>query len=81
MPDSAHHLGELLIEKGVIGADQLRIALQAQHQHPQSLGHVLVDLGFVERHFPLRERERQGVFDVRGRKAERGSPVAGKLDF
>jgi type II secretory ATPase GspE/PulE/Tfp pilus assembly ATPase PilB-like protein len=47
MPDAAHTLGELLIAKGVIGADQLRIALQAQHQHPQSLGHVLVDLGFV----------------------------------
>ncbi len=47
MPESAPHLGALLIEKGVIGADQLRIALQAQHQHPQSLGHLLVELGFV----------------------------------
>ena len=40
-------LGRLLVEKGVISADQLRIALQEQRKNHQPLGRLLVRLGFL----------------------------------
>ncbi len=40
-------LGELLIEKGVISQDQLRIALTEQKKRDIPLGKVLVDMGFL----------------------------------
>ena len=40
-------LGRLLVEKGVISDDQLRIALQEQHKNHQPLGRLLVRLGFL----------------------------------
>jgi type IV pilus assembly protein PilB len=40
-------LGELLVEKGVVSQDQLRIALTEQKRQDVPLGKVLVELGFV----------------------------------
>ena len=40
-------LGRLLVEKGVISEDQLRIALQEQNKNHQPLGRLLVGLGFL----------------------------------
>ena len=40
-------LGELLVEKGVVSPDQLRIALTEQKRQDKPLGKVLVELGFV----------------------------------
>ena len=40
-------LGRLLVEKGVISEDQLRIALQEQNKNHQPLGRLLVHLGFL----------------------------------
>jgi len=40
-------IGQLLIAKGVISEDQLRIATQEQTKSPQPLGRLLVRLGFL----------------------------------
>jgi len=40
-------LGELLIQQGLITADQLRIALTEQKNHQMPIGRLLVRLGFV----------------------------------
>jgi type IV pilus assembly protein PilB len=40
-------IGQLLIAKGVISEDQLRIATQEQNKTPQPLGRLLVRLGFL----------------------------------
>jgi len=40
-------LGYMLVDKGVISDDQLRIALQEQGKTHQPLGHLLVRLGFL----------------------------------
>jgi len=40
-------LGRLLVDKGVISGDQLRIALQEQNKSHQPLGRLLVGLGFL----------------------------------
>ncbi len=40
-------IGQLLIAKGVISEDQLRIATQEQSKTPQPLGRLLVRLGFL----------------------------------
>jgi type IV pilus assembly protein PilB len=40
-------LGRLLVEKGVISDDQLRIAVQEQNKTHQPLGRLLVNLGFL----------------------------------
>ncbi len=40
-------LGELLVEKGVVSQDQLRIALTEQKRQDKPLGKVLVEMGFV----------------------------------
>jgi len=40
-------LGRLLVEKGVISDDQLRIAVQEQSKTHQPLGRLLVNLGFL----------------------------------
>lgn len=40
-------LGQLLLSKGVISEDQLHIALQEQKKSAQSLGQLLVRLGFL----------------------------------
>lgn len=40
-------LGELLIQKGMISEDQLRIALTEQKKSPSPLGKLLVQLGFL----------------------------------
>ncbi|MFA6120108.1 MAG: GspE/PulE family protein [Sideroxydans sp.] len=40
-------IGQLLIAKGVISEDQLRIATQEQAKSPQPLGRLLVRLGFL----------------------------------
>ncbi len=40
-------IGQLLISKGVISEDQLRIATQEQSKSPQPLGRLLVRLGFL----------------------------------
>ncbi|MDL1970469.1 MAG: Flp pilus assembly complex ATPase component TadA [Candidatus Desulfofervidaceae bacterium] len=41
-------LGDLLLEKGLITPEQLKIALEIQKSTGKLLGEVLVDLGFVE---------------------------------
>ncbi len=40
-------LGHMLVDKGVISDDQLRIALQEQNKSHQPLGRLLVRLGFL----------------------------------
>jgi hypothetical protein len=40
-------LGQILVGKGVISDDQLRIALQEQAKSHQPLGRLLVRLGFL----------------------------------
>ncbi len=40
-------LGETLVERGLISADQLRIALQEQRERGRPLGETLVALGFI----------------------------------
>ena len=40
-------LGEMLIQKGIISEDQLRIALTEQKKSPVPLGKLLVQLGFL----------------------------------
>jgi len=40
-------IGQLLVAKGVISEDQLRIATQEQAKSPQPLGRLLVRLGFL----------------------------------
>jgi len=40
-------LGRLLVDKGVISDDQLRIAVQEQNKTHQPLGRLLVNLGFL----------------------------------
>jgi type II secretory ATPase GspE/PulE/Tfp pilus assembly ATPase PilB-like protein len=44
---SQQPIGHLLISKGVISEDQLRIATQEQSKSPQPLGRLLVRLGFL----------------------------------
>ncbi len=44
---SQQPIGQLLIAKGVISEDQLRIATQEQNKTPQPLGRLLVRLGFL----------------------------------
>ena len=41
------HLGELLIERGVINHDQLKISIEHQKKHGGLLGEVLVSLNFA----------------------------------
>ena len=40
-------IGQLLVSKGVISEDQLRIAVQEQHKNHQPIGSLLVRLGFL----------------------------------
>ncbi|MEX2130477.1 MAG: GspE/PulE family protein [Pseudohongiellaceae bacterium] len=44
---AANKLGDLLIEKGVITEDQLRIALLEQKTRKKRIGAVLIEMGFV----------------------------------
>jgi type II secretory ATPase GspE/PulE/Tfp pilus assembly ATPase PilB-like protein len=46
-PLTQQPIGQLLLAKGVISEDQLRIAAQEQSQTPQPLGRLLVRLGFL----------------------------------
>ena len=40
-------IGQLLVSKGVISEDQLRIAIQEQNKNHQPIGSLLVRLGFL----------------------------------
>ncbi len=40
-------LGDVLLEKGILTRDQLRVALKEQHKSGQKLGQVVVSLGFT----------------------------------
>lgn len=40
--------GEMLLQRGVVNADQLRIALHEQSQHGQALGQLVIKLGFAQ---------------------------------
>lgn len=40
-------IGELLVHKGVVSSDQVRIALTEQKKSPEHLGKILVKLGFA----------------------------------
>ncbi len=44
---SRKQLGRILIDKGILTEDQLRIALLEQAKHKQPIGKLLVSLGFV----------------------------------
>jgi type IV pilus assembly protein PilB len=44
---SHHRIGELLISRGVVTEDQVRIALTEQRRTPDHLGKILVRLGFA----------------------------------
>lgn len=41
------HLGELLVERGVINADQLKVAIEHQKKNKGLMGEVLVELKFA----------------------------------
>lgn len=47
MSVQTQQLGHLLVNKGVISSDQLRLALQEQQKNHQPLGRLLVGLGFL----------------------------------
>lgn len=57
-------LGDLLIERGLITQDQLRIALQQQKTSGKPLGEALLDLGFV-----TEEAMRNALADKLGEEA------------
>lgn len=46
-PISRRRIGELLISRGVVTEDQVRIALTEQRRKPDHLGRILVRLGFA----------------------------------
>ena len=46
-PQTQLPIGHLLVSKGVISEDQLRIAVQEQHKNHQPIGSLLVRLGFL----------------------------------
>jgi len=46
-PGQRRRIGEILVEKGIISYDQLKIALTEQKKNPELLGKILVNLGFV----------------------------------
>ncbi len=47
-PAAGGRIGEQLCAAGLIGSDQLRIALHEQRHHHRPLGRLLVELGFVQ---------------------------------
>ena len=46
-PKSSQRIGELLVQKGVVSSDQIRIALTEQRKNRDHLGKILVRLGFA----------------------------------
>ena len=81
-------LGQILISKGILSEDQLRIALLEQMKANQPIGKLLVSLGFVSE-TTLREAlseslGRQGI-DLSNAivdpQALKLADVAGKIDF
>lgn len=46
-PAKKHRIGELLVGKGVVSEDQVRIALTEQRRTNEHLGHILTRLGFA----------------------------------
>src|SRR5688500_20288504 len=46
-PQAKRHLGQILIDQGVLTEDQLRIALLEQTKQHLPVGRILVQLGFV----------------------------------
>ena len=46
-PKRSLRIGELLVEKGVVSSDQIRIALTEQRKNRDHLGKILVRLGFA----------------------------------
>ncbi len=48
-PGGQKQIGQMLIERGLLTAEQLNQALETQRQTTQLVGEVLVDLGFVEK--------------------------------
>ncbi len=47
MKKPQRRIGEMLVEKGIITEDQLKIALTEQKKNPEQLGKILINLGFV----------------------------------
>ena len=47
IPVKARRIGELLVTKGVVSEDQVRIALTEQRHRKEHLGRILVTLGFA----------------------------------
>ena len=47
LPHKSIRIGELLVQKGVVSPDQVRIALIEQKKHKEHLGKILVRLGFA----------------------------------
>ena len=56
-------IGELLIERGIITADQLEQALGQQWQSGKKLGRILVEMGFVDEDIMLGEIAHQLAID------------------
>jgi hypothetical protein len=46
-PQAKRHLGQILIDQGILTEDQLRIALLEQTKQHIPVGKLLVQLGFV----------------------------------
>ena len=46
-PQAKRHIGQILIDQGILTEDQLRIALLEQTKNHVPVGRLLVQLGFV----------------------------------
>ena len=46
-PQAKRHIGQILIDQGILTEDQLRIALLEQTKSHVPVGRLLVQLGFV----------------------------------
>src|ERR1700694_4294898 len=46
-PQAQRHIGQILIDQGILDEDQLRFALLEQTKHPVPVVRLLVQLGFV----------------------------------
>jgi hypothetical protein len=61
-PQAKRHIGQILIDQGILTEDQLRIALLEQTKSHVPVGRLLVQLGFAQS--PLWRQIVADVFDL-----------------
>lgn len=59
-------LGRLLVEKGLLGEDELDLALERQRENHRPLGQILIDMGAVTQQNLARTLTEQHGFDASG---------------